>query len=256
MAHFTQRPPWNEGDVMKRQHTRKTIGFIALLLFPVTIFYMSPYLSVVGPASGIVTGSLIFFLVLFLSALFLRRAHCGWTCLSTGVHDAGLYFIKKRVGMKSRVIKYIIWTPWFIAIVVLLFMNGISKIDPLAATTHGISVTDFHGYAILYFMLGLFVTLAFAVGKRSFCHHVCWMAPFLIIGDKAGRLLRLPSLHLEADRGKCNGCGLCSVKCPMSLPVKEMVAAGVMKHTDCILCGECADNCKRKVISYIFNSNA
>ena len=96
---------------MKRQEVRKTIGLIALLLFPVTIFYMSPYLSVVGAASGVITGSLIFFLVLFVSALFLRRAHCGWTCLSTGIHDAGLSYITKKVGMKSRILKYVIWVP-------------------------------------------------------------------------------------------------------------------------------------------------
>jgi len=237
---------------MNRQNIRKLIGFIALLLFPATIYYMSPYLSVLGPASGVVTGSLIFFIILFLSALFFRRAHCGWTCLSTGIHDAGLFYVTKKVGMKSRVLKYLIWTPWFIAIVTLLAINGIKKVDPLFATTHGLSVMDVRGYLILYFFLGLIIALALVVGRRSFCHHVCWMAPFLVIGDKVGRLLRLPSLHLEADKEKCIACGLCSQKCPMSLPVKEMVASGDLMHTDCILCGECSDNCKKKVIRYKF----
>lgn len=229
------------------------MGFVALLLFPATIFYMSPYLSVVGPASGVITGSLIFFLSLFLSALFLRRAHCGWTCISTGIHDAGMCYITKAVGMKSRMIKYVIWAPWFVSIVALLCINGIRDVDPLAATTHGLSVTDVHGYVILYSILGLIIVLELTVGKRSFCHHVCWMAPFLVIGDKVGRLLRLPSLHLEADREKCNACDVCSAKCPMSLPVREMVASGEMKNTDCILCGECVDNCKRNVIGYRFH---
>ena len=237
---------------MKRQHARRLIGFLALLLFPATIFYMSPYLSVLGAAAGIVTGSVVFFFLLFLSALFLRRAHCGWTCLSTGVHDAGLFYVTRKVGMKSRVIKYVIWVPWFASIVTLLAMNGIRKVDPLAATTHGLSVTDLHGYVILYAMLGLIIALAFSVGKRSFCHHVCWMAPFLVIGDKVGRALRIPSLHLESGRDKCNGCGLCSERCPMSLPVTEMVASGELRHTDCILCGECVDNCKRQAIGYKF----
>lgn len=235
---------------MKRQHARRLTGFLALLLFPATIFYMSPYLSVHGAALGVVTGSVLFFCLLFVSALFLGRAHCGWTCIATGVHEAGLSYITKKVGMRSRILKYVIWTPWFISIAALLAINGIKRVDPLAATTHGLSVTDLHGYVILYVMLGLIITLAFSVGKRSFCHHVCWMAPFLVIGDKAGRALRIPSLHLESSKDKCNGCGLCSEKCPMSLPVKEMVASGQMRNTDCILCGECVDNCKRQVISY------
>lgn len=238
---------------MKRQHVRKLIGLIALLLFPATIFYMSPYLSVIGPASGVVTGSLLFFCMLFLSSLFLRRAHCGWTCLSTGIYDASLFYIRKKVGMKSRIIKYLLWAPWFASIVVLLMVNGIKKVDPLAATTNGLSVTDVHGYVILYVMLGLIITLALIFGKRSFCHHACWMAPFLIAGDKVGRVLRIASLHLAPSKDKCNGCGLCSEKCPMSLPVKEMVGAGDMRHTDCILCGECVDSCKRQAISYRFN---
>lgn len=238
---------------MKRQEVRKTIGFIALLLFPATIFYMSPYLSIIGPILGIINGSLIFFAVLFLAALFLRRAHCGWTCISTGVHDAGLFFINKKVGMKSRIIKYFIWAPWFLSIIILLSINGIKRIDPFFATVYGLSVTDLHGYVILYFILGLIITLSLTIGKRSFCHHVCWMAPFLVIGDKLGRLLKIPSLHLEANKEKCNGCGLCSIKCPMSLPVKEMVLSGKMRNIDCILCGECVDNCARKVIRYTFN---
>ena len=237
---------------MKRQEVRKTIGLVALLLFPVTIFYMSPYLSVVGAASGVITGSLIFFLVLFVSALFLRRAHCGWTCLSVGIHDAGLCYITKKIGMKSRILKYVIWVPWFASIVVMLCLHGIKKVDPLAKTTHGISVTNLHGYVILYFLLALILTLALVVGRRSFCHHVCWMAPFLVLGDKTGRALHIPSLHLTAHTEKCNGCGLCSHKCPMSLPVKDMVSAGNMKHTDCILCGECVDGCKREAIGYTF----
>ena len=237
---------------MKRQEVRKTIGLVALLLFPATIFYMSPYLSVVGAASGVITGSLIFFLALFVSAIFLRRAHCGWTCLSAGIHDAGLFYITKKVGVKSRILKYVIWVPWFAAIVALLCVHGIEKVDPFAGTTYGFSVTDVHGYVILYFFLALILTLALVVGRRSFCHHVCWMAPFLVLGDKIGRALHIPSLHLDARVEKCNGCGLCAQRCPMSLPVKEMVSAGNMRHTDCILCGECVDGCKREAIGYLF----
>ncbi len=66
-------------------------------------------------------------------------------------------------------IKFFIWSPWFLAIIILLSTNGIKKIDPLAATTNGLSVTDLHGYLILYLILGLIITLALTAGKRSFC---------------------------------------------------------------------------------------
>lgn len=42
---------------MKRQNIRKLILIISMLLFPVTIWYMSPYLIIQGAMEGIVTGS-------------------------------------------------------------------------------------------------------------------------------------------------------------------------------------------------------
>ena len=42
----------------------------------------------------------------------------------------------------------------------------------------------------------------------------------------------------------------------MSLPVEEMVAAGDLRRTDCIMCGSCADGCKRGVIAYRFARTA
>ena len=36
----------------------------------------------------------------------------------------------------------------------------------------------------------------------------------------------------------------------MTLPVKEMVAAGTMYHTECIYCGSCVDACPRNAIAY------
>lgn len=40
--------------------------------------------------------------------------------------------------------------------------------------------------------------------------------------------------------------------CPMSLPVSRMVEAGNMESSDCILCGNCIDSCRKKVIAYRF----
>lgn len=40
--------------------------------------------------------------------------------------------------------------------------------------------------------------------------------------------------------------------CPMSLDVAKMVQAESMQHTECILCGSCADNCPHGVIRYSF----
>jgi len=76
--------------------------------------------------------------------------------------------------------------------------------------------------------------MSFVGGKRAFCHYVCWMAPFMIIGTKIGTLLRLPSLKLLADKDKCINCGLCNKNCVMSLNVSGMVQKNSMKNSECI----------------------
>lgn len=67
-----------------RQKIRRLIVFISLFLFPVTLNYLSPYVSIDGALSGIVSGSVVVFLVMFISGLFLGRAWCGWVCPIAG----------------------------------------------------------------------------------------------------------------------------------------------------------------------------
>ena len=55
---------------MKRQNIRKLLLIISLLLFPITIWYMSPYLIIQGAMEGIVSGSFIVFLCMLLGSVF------------------------------------------------------------------------------------------------------------------------------------------------------------------------------------------
>ena len=61
----------------KRQRVRIGILLASFALFPVTIFYFSPYLIVWGAFSGVVAGSALAFGLQLASAIFLRRAFCG-----------------------------------------------------------------------------------------------------------------------------------------------------------------------------------
>jgi polyferredoxin len=70
---------------MKRQSIRKALVVISFLLFPITIYYLSPILIIQGLAEGIIAGSFIFFALLFAVSLFLGRAHCGWVCPAGGL---------------------------------------------------------------------------------------------------------------------------------------------------------------------------
>lgn len=239
---------------MKRQSIRKALIVISFLLFPITIYYLSPILIIQGLAEGIIAGSFIFFALLFAVSLFLGRAHCGWLCPAGGLQEiCTLAAGKKAKSGKGNWIKFFIWVPWIISIIVLFISSGSDKnIDGFYQTFYGISVAEPAAYIIYYLVVALIVIISFTGGKRAFCHYVCWMAPFMIIGVKISTLLRLPSLRLTADKNKCINCRLCDKNCVMSLPVSEMVQKSSMENPECILCGACVDNCKKGTIKYSF----
>jgi polyferredoxin len=241
-------------EMKKRQIVRKCMIMVSLLLFPITLYYMSPYLIIQGIAEGILTGSAILFVAMMVSAIFFGRIFCGWICPAGGLQEA-CFMINARSnkGKWRKFVKYIIWVPWLLAIIALgLNAGGVFKIDVFYQTWNGISVSNPGGYIIYYGVVFLIFILAVIGGRRSFCHSVCWMAPFMQIGITLRKLLKLPGLHLSTDPDKCIRCGQCTKKCVMSLEVMELVKSKSIKDMDCSLCGECVDVCPKKVIKYDF----
>jgi len=237
-----------------RQNLRKGIILIAFLLFPVTLYYFSPYLIIQGASEGVMSGSFIVFTALFLSALFLGRGFCAWFCPLGGIQEAS--FLAKNKGVNNRFnwIRYIIWVPWMgLIIYMAVTAGGLRKADFTYQTTYGISVSDISALPMYFTIVFLTVILSFAVGKRGFCHYVCWISPFMIGGRKFRNLFKWPSLRLEAEKDKCIDCKTCTKNCPMSLDVNRMVKSGKIENSECILCGTCIDNCKEGVIKYSFS---
>lgn len=222
-----------------------------------TIYYLSPVLIINGAISGIVNGSFIAFSLMFLSALFLGRAYCGWVCPGGGLGEACFMVTDKKAdGGRLDWIKYYIWVPWVIAIAVLAIMaGGYHTIDPFFRTWHGISLHNPESYIVYFSIVALVAIPALTAGKRAFCHYLCWMAPFMVIGWRVQKWLHLPALHLEVDKGSCKGCQACADTCPMSLDVPEMVSAGSMDNSECILCGTCVDGCQQSVLRFAFRGD-
>lgn len=235
-----------------RQKIRRIILYISLALFPVTMNYLSPYVSIDGAMAGIVSGSVIAFLLLFLSGLFFGRAWCGWVCPAGGLAEICTSVNATPVPVKKlRIIRYSIFTVWFaILLAGFVLAGGIHGVDPLYLTERVISVDEPVKYIVYYMVLLIFFMLTIAVGRRGACHTICWMSPFLTAGMWLGRKLRLPQMRITADADACIDCKLCNKKCPMSIDVNELVKSGGVRSLDCILCGECVDVCPKDVLSY------
>jgi polyferredoxin len=235
-----------------RQKLRRIIVYISLLLFPVTLNYMSPYVSIDGAFSGIIAGSVLVFLLMFITGLFFGSAWCAWVCPVAGLSELCSAINNRQVPVrKLRIIRYSIFAVWFAVLITgFILSGGIKGINPLHLTDHVVSVDEPMRYIIYYMVLFLLFGLTALIGKRGACHAICWMSPFLAAGTWLGRKLRLPQLRIRTNPAACVSCEKCSRKCPMSIEVHTEAQTGEIKSPGCIRCGECVDTCPKKVLRY------
>lgn len=241
---------------MDRQKLRKTLILVSFLIFPLTVFYFSPILILVGASMGIITGSFIVFAALFFISLFFGRAWCGWACPSGGLQEYCSAINNNKTIEKYYKAKYFIFVPWISLIAILAILaGGFTKIDPLIFTSNGISIYEPFLYSIYFAVLLLLIVPVIFGGKRAACHYLCWMAPFMIIGTKIKNTMGWPSLHLRVNKETCVECKICNKNCPMSLEVNEKVKRDDMNDYECILCGTCIDSCPKGTINYHFSNS-
>lgn len=224
----------------------------SMLLFPLTIWYFSPYLILMAGFRHVINGSFIVFTLMFVLGIFFGRVWCGFFCPTGGMSECFARFSPKEPKQGWRnYIKYALWLFWIAGIIVChVTGKGSYTVQPFFMTDHGISVSDIHAYVIYYAVVLLFLIPAMVHGRRATCHYLCWMAPFMALGYKLGRALHLPQLRLKADGAKCVGCNKCRTACPMSLDVPALAKGGTITSAECILCGECSGACGKGVIGY------
>jgi len=236
---------------LSRQTIRKAILVVSFLLIPVTLFYISPIVILMGAAKGIATGSMLLFAALAILSLGVSRARCGWLCPMGAWQEICSPVMKRRVDGRRDRVKYGVTVLWLVLIAYLFIgAGGILAVDPLYGTVNGLSITSFETLMIAGFIfLGIFA-VAFVMGRRGFCRVVCPIAALMIVGRKIRNAIGWPALQLAADAGRCIDCEQCSKACPMGLDVHGRVKEGQMESTECILCAACADACPEGAITY------
>ena len=239
-------------NVKTRQRIRSGLLIISLLLFPITIWYMSPYLIIMGATEGVISGSAILFVLLFLGSMFGGRVFCSYLCPMGGLAECLSPINSKTVIKKKSVwLKPVLWSIWIGSIITIFFTSGKEyKTDPLYQTFHGISIANPYGYIVYYGVIVLVLLASLLIGKRAFCHYFCWMSMFMILGIKMRRLLHMPGLRIVSEPQKCIGCLQCDKHCPMGLPVSKLFSEGEIKENECIQCGACVDHCPNAVLHY------
>jgi len=237
--------------VSSRQNIRKWLLVISFILVPVTIFYISPIVILMGAAAGVATGSLLLYIVLFILSLFVARLWCGWLCPMGAWQEICSPVIKKTVKPGWRnYIKYIVTVLWLGVIASSFYSaGGIHSIDPLFGTVNGISITSLSILMIVGIIFAIIFIVAYVTGRRGFCHVLCPIAALMIAGRKIRTLFHGKALQLSADAGRCIDCKKCSKECPMGLDVNGVVRKEGMENAECILCASCADACPKGAIT-------
>ena len=235
-----------------RQKIRRIILIISFLLIPVTIFYVSPVVIIMGASEGIATGSMLLFILLFFLSLFVGRLWCGWLCPMGAWQEICSPLMKNTLmdGWRNW-IKYGVSVIW-LAIIALSFYNagGIHAIDPLYGTVNGISISSIQVLMIVIIIFCIIFAVAYLTGRRGFCQVLCPIAGIMVAGRVIRNIAGWPALQLDGDASLCIDCKKCQNVCPMGLDVNGMVRQGKMENPDCILCASCADSCPKEVIRY------
>jgi ferredoxin-type protein NapH len=238
---------------MKGIMVRRLLLFGSFLIIPVTLNYFSPVLIIAAGFERIAGGAFFVWTGMLGTSLVFGRAFCAYLCpyggLQMAVHRIAPGDLKVVRGL--RIVKYILGAAW-IALILYTAIRGLNKIDFFYLTENYVSMDSIYSVFLFLIIFGVIFTLSMVLGKRGVCHYLCPMSVLNIIGAKIRSFLPWPSLHLEAEAGKCTRCRRCSEACPMSLTVMEMVGSEKLNHSECILCGECSAACQSAAIQRAF----
>lgn len=115
--------------------------------------------------------------------------------------------------------------------------------------------TKFGNYTFYYIQVVILSVLAFAVGLLTFgaVGYLAWRYGRLYcnticpVGTLLGALSRYSLFKVRLNTEKCNGCGLCALKCKGSCIDSKIHR---IDYSRCVVCFDCIDNCRQGAVSY------
>lgn len=205
-----------------------------------------------GLSRGVINAGFIFWMLVFVSALLLGRAFCGWFCWFGGYLELVDWVIGKlKIKIPHRILLYLGVIP-FVALALKIYSALLVKWFQGFPATFTFQLADVEpwggqqtGISILITLVFYGPVLLFVFGRRAWCLHLCPIGALLKIFGSVG----VGKVRLIND--ECIGCGKCNQSCDMQVDVMgELKAYGEIRSSNCIRCFKCTDECPKGAIAF------
>lgn len=268
---------------------RKLRILVSVVFFTLITFYFLDFAGISGVKSflpriqfvpALLSLSVAVLAVWVGLTLFLGRVYCSSVC-PLGIFQDIVIWVSRRWNKKKKygytlgrnVLRWLIVAGTGIA-----FLFGftflLSLLDPYSAYgriatdlfrpfylmgNNGLAwlFTKFGNYTFYYIHVAILSTFAFVIALftlgiigfwawrsgRSYCNTVC------PVGTVLGFLSRYALFKIRIDTAKCNGCGLCALKCKASCINSREHS---VDYSRCIDCFDCIGNCRQQAIVFSF----
>lgn len=207
-----------------------------------------------GLSRGVINAGVIFWALVFISAILLGRVFCGWFCwfggylelIEWGIGDKLKIKIPRRILLYLGVLPFIslalkvyntLLVVWIRKGFPSIFTLRLADVEPWGGQQTGIS--------ILLTLILYGPVLLFVFGRRAWCRYLC----------PIGALLKIFSIakigNVRLINNECIGCGKCNRACDMQVDVMgDLNAYGKVRSSDCIVCLKCIDVCPTDAIAF------
>lgn len=266
---------------------RKVRVVVSVVCVSLITFYFIDFAGISGIRSvlpriqfvpALLSGSLIVLAVLILLTLLFGRIYCSSVCPMGIFQDVADWLSRRRNKKKRygfRPAKTLLrWT--IVGIVAIAFYLDFALLlgltDPYSA--YGRMITNvfkpvyiagnnllawifiqFGSYRFYYIEVAVLSLASFIIGLvtffgigfvawrhgRLYCNTIC------PVGTVLGFFSRYALFRVHIDEEKCNGCGLCALKCKASCINSKEHA---IDYSRCVDCFDCVENCRQKAIHF------
>lgn len=227
---------------------------------PISALVSLKYLFLTGKINEVHPSGLVFFLLVCLSALLLKKSFCGWVCpfglLSEYLSKINSAIFAKPIKVPGfidsilRSIKYVIAA--FFVWTIFVKMPG-AAVEQFVYSGYNI-ISDikmlkfFTDISMAAFIAISVILLLSVIVKNFWCRYLC---PY---GAVLGFISLFSAAKIRRNAASCTKCGKCDRACPSLIKISDKKT---VVSDECNACMKCAGVCpERKTLDLSFFSKA